>query len=166
MVKHTKEKGSNLERDFKQIFEKEGYHMTKAGGSFGIDLVGMKYQHKNILINVKWIRNYCGPKERKELLDIAMKLDAIPILAYKSKQRYGKRTIEILQDVKTRGAVLVLDGSKYDLENYLMTGPERLMKELWKKKQTVDLPPKLNLHVRPVVWTEYEKPHENIRQGK
>lgn len=139
MVKDTKKKGGNLELDFKKIFQEHGYHVTKAGGSFGIDLVGMKYNHKNILVNVKWIRNYCGPKERKELLDTANKLDAIPILAYKSKQRYGKRTIEVLKDVKTKGEALVVDGSKYDLENFLLSRPERMMRELWQKKQNVVL---------------------------
>ena len=138
MIKDTKRKGTNLENEFKDIFEKHDFIVTRAAGSFGIDLVGMKYNHKNILINVKWIRNYCGPKERKELLYIATRLDAIPILAYKSKKRYGKRMIEILTDVKTRGVALVLDGSKYDLENFLMSGPEKMMKELWKKKQMID----------------------------
>lgn len=136
-----KRKGTNLENEFKDIFEKHGYKVIRSAGSFSTDLIAIKKNCKPLFINVKWIRNYCGPNERQELIDDSDKANGIPILAYKSKKSYGKRMIEVLTDAKTRGEVLVLDGSKYDLEDYLRFGPDKMLRELWskKEKQTIDI---------------------------
>lgn len=99
MVKDKKNKGSNLERDFKKYFEKWGYLVTKSGGSFGIDLIGLKFMSPPLLVNVKWKRVYCGPSERKELIDDANKIGGLAILAYKyieKGKKNGKHCIEIL----------------------------------------------------------------------
>jgi Holliday junction resolvase len=83
VVKNCKAKGSLLERNFKAYFEKFGYHVTKAGGSFGIDLVAIKKDCPPLFINVKWRYNYCGPAERQQLEKDAIKYGAIPVIAYK-----------------------------------------------------------------------------------
>jgi Holliday junction resolvase len=110
-IKNTKAKGSVLENEFKAYFEKWGYIVTRAAGSFGVDLVAIKKDFKPVLINVKWLRKYCGPAERQKLLDDAKKVGGIAVLAYKfiprGKKR-GKHAIDTVEDVKKRGVRILL----------------------------------------------------------
>lgn len=110
---NTKAKGSRIELKFKEYFKSFDYHVTKAGGSFGIDLVAIKKDKPNLFINVKALRKYCGPKERKELIDLSIKHGALPILAYKLKS-YGKYCIEVLNPT---------DHVKTGLSNSVILGP-------------------------------------------
>jgi Holliday junction resolvase len=83
LIKNKKSKGSKLEREFKEYFQKFGYHVSRAAGSFGIDLVAVKKDSPPLFINVKWKRNYCGPAERKELEKDSFDFGALPVIAYK-----------------------------------------------------------------------------------
>ena len=84
MIK-TKKKGSRLELKTKSILEKEGYLVTKSGGSLGLfDLVAMKkFAHKIRFIHelglptltpnwrlIQVKANYCSVKERKEIKNL------------------------------------------------------------------------------------------------
>lgn len=103
MVINCKAKGTRLENEFKQYFEKWGYLVTRAAGSFGIDLIGLKFNCPPLLVNVKWKRVYCGPSERKELIDDASKIGGLAVLAYKHVEKgkkNGKHCIEILNGPK------------------------------------------------------------------
>jgi Holliday junction resolvase len=128
LVKNCKKKGSVLENEFKRYFEKWNYLVLRSAGSFGIDLVAIKKNYKPVLINVKWKRNYCGPAERKELIDDADRVNGIPILAYKyvSKgKKNGKHCIEFLKDFKSRGDFLLLEPLKDQVSH-----PHLLLEEL------------------------------------
>lgn len=108
----TKAKGTKLEHDFKRYFEKWGYHVIRAAGSFDIDLIAIKKDVPPILINVKWLRKYLSKKEREELLKDAEKTDGIPLLAYKyvpKGKKNGKHCIEIINSL---GGPLVLESLK------------------------------------------------------
>lgn len=96
MVKNCKTKGSVLERNFKAYFEKFGYHVNRAAGSFGIDLVAIKKDAPPLFINVKWRRVYCGPAERKQLEKDAIEYGAIPIIAYKHIPKGKKNGIHCI----------------------------------------------------------------------
>lgn len=113
MVIKTKAKGTRIENEFKRYFEKWGYHVTRAAGSFGIDLIAMKKGYKPLLINVKAKRKYCGPAERKELIQDSKKVDGYAVLAYvhipKNRKR-GKYAVEKLEDdFNSRASPLVLE---------------------------------------------------------
>lgn len=127
MVKNTKRKGSNLELAFKRYFTHWGYLVTKAGGSFGVDLVAIKKDHKPVLVNVKWHRNYCGPAERQELLIDAERTGGMPILAYKhipKGKTKGIHCIELLRDSRTQGVRIFL-GSLESSSLPLLLTPEQ-----------------------------------------
>jgi Holliday junction resolvase len=128
LVRNCKAKGTKLEHDFRDYFVKWGYLVTRAAGSFGIDLVALKKDYKPVLINVKWKRVYCGPDERKELIDDANRVNGIPILAYKyvpKGKKNGKHCIEFLKNFKSRGDFLSLESLK-DQESC----PHLLLEEL------------------------------------
>lgn len=111
MVKNGKAKGTLLENEFKDYFEKWGYLCIRAAGSFGVDLVAVKKGCKPLIVNVKWLRKYCGPDERKDLLKVAYLADGLPILAYKDipkGKKNGIRTLEIIYWWNTLGDKLVL----------------------------------------------------------
>jgi Holliday junction resolvase len=115
LVRNCKSKGTRLENEFKEYFTKWGYLVTRAAGSFGIDLIALKKNCKPALINVKWRRVYCSPQERKELIEDAERVGGIPILAYKhinKGKKNGKHCIEILKDVKNRGDYEFLESLK------------------------------------------------------
>ena len=109
----TKAKGTRIENEFKCYFEKWGYLVTRAAGSFGIDLVAMKKGYKPLLINVKALRKYCGPAERKELIENAYKVDGYPVLAYihiPRNRKRGKHAVEKLDSViNSRASPVVLE---------------------------------------------------------
>src|SRR5690348_1326970 len=96
-IKNTKANGTVLENEFKAYFEKWGYLVVRSAGSLGIDLVAIKKGFKPVLINVKWLRKYCGPAERKQLLDDAQKAGGIAVLAYKyipPRKRRGRHALD------------------------------------------------------------------------
>lgn len=98
-IKNTKAKGSRIELKFKKYLQSFGYYVTKAGGSFGIDLVAVKKDKPVLFVNVKALRKYCSPAERKEVVDLSEKHGAFPILAYLTKtspEKHGKYVLEYL----------------------------------------------------------------------
>lgn len=114
---NCKRKGSQIERKFKEYFKAMGYHTTKAGGSFGIDLVCIKKNMQPLFVNVKALRVYAGPAERKETVELAKEYGTIPILAYKAPvtgKTSLKHCIEVLteQEKKCRSEVVVLEPLK------------------------------------------------------
>ncbi len=144
MVANTKAKGTGLELEYQDYFQKWGYYCIRAAGSFGIDLVAVKKGYKTLMINVKWLRKYCGPDERKELIKIADMADGLPILAYKvipKGKKNGVRTIEILFNEKQRGGTLTLgplkESSGTEWWKFLLA--TRTLSELNSKRRSVDL---------------------------
>jgi Holliday junction resolvase len=111
LVKNCKAKGSVLENEFKRYFEKWNYMVLRSAGSFGIDLIALKKDCKPVLINVKWKRVYCGPDERKELIDDANRVNGIPVIGYKfieKNKKNGKHMIEIITNFDKKGYTLLL----------------------------------------------------------
>ena len=103
-IKNTKQKGSRIELKFKKYLQSFGYYVTKAGGSFGIDLIAVKKDVPVLFINVKALRKYCGPAERKELVDLSKEYGVLPILAYVTKtspEKRGKYVLEYIYSSET-----------------------------------------------------------------
>ena len=111
VVKNTKAKGTKLEHDFRRYFEKWGYHVIRAAGSFGIDLIAIKKDHPPILINVKWLKKYLSKSEKYQMLEDARKTGGIPVLAYKhvpKGKKNGKHCIERIFEVNNLASTVVL----------------------------------------------------------
>jgi Holliday junction resolvase len=97
----NKSRGTAFENKIKHLFESWGFFMTRAAGSFGVDLVGFKKGVNPLLINVKLKRVYLGPAERKQLIEDARKYDAIPLVAYRHVEKgkkKGKPCIQIVTE--------------------------------------------------------------------
>ena len=139
----TKRK-KKLEHEFKEYFEKWGYYCIRSAGSFGIDLIAVKKGCQPLIVNVKWLRKYCGPAERADLIKIADMSDGLPILAYKDipkGKKNGVRTIEILINEKKRGGRLflgVLKDSSVEIWNDFLKKID-VPFVLNKKKRQIDL---------------------------
>jgi Holliday junction resolvase len=99
MVKNAKAKGTAFENKVKHLFEGCGFFMTRAAGSFGVDLIGIKKDTRPLFINVKLKRVYLGPSERKQMLDDANKYDAIPLVAYRHVEKGKKNGKPYIQRV-------------------------------------------------------------------
>lgn len=122
MLVATKAKGTKLEHEFKEYFEKWGYYCIRSAGSFDVDLIALKEGCLPLIVNVKWLRKYCGPAERLDLVQKADKAGGLPILAYKQitkGKKNGVRVIEILNKFRRfeRGDKLVLEPLKMTSEN-------------------------------------------------
>lgn len=78
-------KGAIFENDIKDILLEDDWAVVRAAGSHGIvDIMAVKY-------GVIWFiqcrkAGHLSPDERKELISLAKKHKALPILAYKSKE--------------------------------------------------------------------------------
>lgn len=101
MVRNAKRKGTVFENKVKHLLEEWGYLVTRAAGSFGVDLIGIKKERLPIFVNVKLKRVYLGPVERKQMRDDAEKYGAIPILAFKhipDGKKNGKPYLQLITE--------------------------------------------------------------------
>lgn len=95
----SKQKGGKKERQSKALFERDGWHVTKAGGSLGAaDLVCLKDGERPMLVQVKATSrgpfDGFGPGERGELLAVAKGAGAVPVLAWWKPRAREHRLIE------------------------------------------------------------------------
>jgi Holliday junction resolvase len=96
---NAKAKGATKERASKALYEKDGWHVTKAGGSLGAaDLVALKAGERPQLIQVKATAkgpfHSFGPRERGELLEVAKAAGAVPVLAWWKPYARAHKLIE------------------------------------------------------------------------
>ena len=95
---NAKAKGSAKERQSKALYQADGWEVTKAGGSLGAaDLVCLKAGERPLLVQVKCGRgayDHFGPRERGELLEVAKRAGAVPVLAWWKPRAREHRLIE------------------------------------------------------------------------
>lgn len=95
---NSKAKGSAKERASKALLAADGWMVTKAGGSLGAaDLVALKVGERPLLVQVKASANpfkNFGPGERGELLEVAKRAGAVPLLAWWKPRASEHRLIE------------------------------------------------------------------------
>ena len=142
----TKRKGTKLEHEFKEYFEKWGYYCIRSAGSFDVDLIALKKGCLPLIVNVKWLRKYCGPAERLDIIQKADKAGGLPLLCYKEipkGKKNGNKIIDILTDMNKRGDRLALVPSRglsqETWEVFLKHYQISILDKLYKTKQTVDL---------------------------
>jgi Holliday junction resolvase len=81
-------RGSDFERAIKAALEDDGYFVVRSAGSKGkVDLVAVK-PGQLLFVQAK-INGLCPPAERAELLRVAARAEALPIVAYKGTE--GRR---------------------------------------------------------------------------
>lgn len=123
MVRNAKRKGTVFENKVKHLLEEWGYLVTRAAGSFGIDLIAIKKERLPIFVNVKLRNIYLGPKERKQMVYDAEKYDAIPILAFKYVpigKKNGKPYIQLITEKCSSLEVAVILEAPKEGESDLM----------------------------------------------
>jgi Holliday junction resolvase len=96
---NAKRKGSRFELKSKALLIRDGWQVTKAGGSLGAaDLVALKAGERPLLVQVKATAGgpfaHFGPGERGELLSVARGAGAVPVLAWWKPRAREHKLIE------------------------------------------------------------------------
>ncbi|MCW4032569.1 MAG: restriction endonuclease [Candidatus Bathyarchaeota archaeon] len=79
-------KGRRLEYRVRDLFKDKGFIVIRAARSAPVDLVCLK-NGDSLLIECKANKSEFGKKNREELLKMAKKAGAKPILAYRDKRK-------------------------------------------------------------------------------